>query len=75
VRYIINGTEEGTVNALPREHVDLVARTFLAFLGRDVEDQPGRFQVLPRSLIDRARTLTRDVKIDHDAPIEGTVTL
>jgi antitoxin PrlF len=75
IGYIIEGNQVRLVNASAVEHADPVIDRFLAFIGRDLEAHPERVRALPESLLKRARSLTRGVAIDHDAPIEGDVGL
>jgi len=46
---------------------DPVIEGFLGFLERDLTAHPERLRQLPASLVKRARTLTRGVKVDLDA--------
>lgn len=55
------------------EHVDPVLQQFLTLLGRDIA--AGAAVAFPPALLERARALTADVEIDHDAPIEGAMLL
>jgi antitoxin PrlF len=73
--YVIDGTEVRLVNASLVEHEDPVLDQFLAFLGRDMAAHPEHVHLLPRALLERARSLTRRVVLDHDAYIEGDVGL
>ena len=72
IGYVIEGNEVRLVNASAVEHVDPAIESFLAFLARDIEKN---LSVFPESLVARARALSRDVHIDHDAPIDGDVGL
>lgn len=70
--YVIEGDEVRLVNASAvEEHEDPVLHGFLALLASDLESHPSRVKVFPPELLARARVLTRDVEIDHEAPIEG----
>ncbi len=57
------------------EHADPVLQQFLALLGCQIAAGPaaGGAVGFPRDLLERARALTADVAIDHDAPIEGAI--
>ncbi|MDQ8162891.1 MAG: type II toxin-antitoxin system PrlF family antitoxin [Gemmatimonadota bacterium] len=57
------------------EHTDLVLQQFLVLLRSHLAAGPAAAGVVgfPPALLDRARALTADVEIDHDAPIEGAI--
>ena len=57
------------------EHADPVLQQFLALLGSLIAAGPaaGGATGFPPELLERARALTADVAIDHDAPIEGAI--
>ena len=57
------------------EHADPVLQQFLALLSSHIADGPlaGGAVGFPPELLARARDLTADVKIDHDAPIDGAI--
>jgi bifunctional DNA-binding transcriptional regulator/antitoxin component of YhaV-PrlF toxin-antitoxin module len=57
------------------EHEDPVLQQFLALLRSNVAAGPAAGGVIgfPPELLERARALTADVEIDHDAPIEGAI--
>lgn len=59
------------------EHVDPVLQQFLALLGSHIAAGPagGGAIPFPPALFERARALTADVEIDHDAPLEGAMLL
>ena len=76
VGYVIEGTTVRLVNAEEHEdHEDPVIDSFLAFLSRDMQQHPERLSVFPPSLLERARAASAGVDIDHDAEIEGAITL
>lgn len=72
VGYVIEGNQVRLINATALEHEDPVIDRFLAFLARDMDRN---LTVFPASLLKRARALTRNVAVDHDAAIEGEVGL
>ncbi len=72
IGYVIEGSQVRLVNATALEHDDPVIDRFLAFLARDMDRN---LTVFSTSLLERARALTRNVAIDHDAAIEGNVGL
>ena len=72
--YVIEGNQVRLVNASALEHEDPVLEELLAFLGRDIATRH-ELHRFPEELVARARALTRDVTIDHDALIEGDVGL
>lgn len=59
------------------EHVDPVLQQFLTLLGSHIAAGPfaGAAVAFPPALLARARALTADVEIDHDAPLEGAMLL
>jgi len=59
------------------EHVDPVLQQFLTLLGRHIAAGPAADGAVafPPALLARARALTADVEIDHDAPLEGAMLL
>jgi antitoxin PrlF len=68
--YVIEGGDVRLVNASHAEHEDPVLQGFLEFLARDMQQRPEALTPLPESLIRRARELTADVAVDHDAPLD-----
>ncbi|CDN50829.1 Putative regulator PrlF (plasmid) [Neorhizobium galegae bv. orientalis str. HAMBI 540] len=54
---------------------DPVVDSFLAFLARDMETRPEALSTLPPALVDRMTALTKGMKMDLDAPIDGEVDL
>ena len=75
VGYVIAGNEVRLVNASALEHDDPVLDKFLSFLGRDLAKHPDRLTVFPASLLKRARAIASGVALDHDASIDGAVSL
>ncbi|MEX2530536.1 MAG: type II toxin-antitoxin system PrlF family antitoxin [Gemmatimonadota bacterium] len=74
--YIIEGNEVRLVNATAlEEHEDPIITGFLELLASDLKTYPERVEAFPSELLERARELTKDVEIDHDAPIEGVTVL
>lgn len=73
--YVIEGNNVRLVNASALEDEDPVLEKFLAFLGRDMAENPDRIEAFPESLLRRARKVTEGVAIDHDAPLDGAVDL
>ncbi len=57
------------------EHADPVLQQFLALLRSHIAAGPaaGGAVGFPPDVLERARALTADVEIDHDAPIEGAI--
>jgi len=72
IGYVIEGNQVRLVNATALEHVDPAIDRFLALLAHDIDRN---LTVFPTSLLERARALTRNVAIDHDAAIEGEIGL
>jgi hypothetical protein len=56
-----------------RHRPDLATRQLLELLSSDALTT--ELRVFPRALYDQARELSKDVEIDHDAPIEGVTDL
>lgn len=75
VGYVIEGNDVHLVNASALEHEDPVLESFLTFLGRDLSARPDRLTVFPASLLERARAIAADIRVDHDAEIDGAVAL
>ena len=76
VGYIIEGEEVRLVNASAlEEHADPIVSGFLDLLASDLETHPERLEAFPPELLARAKELTKDVEIDHEAPIEGVTAL
>ncbi|MDP2957483.1 MAG: type II toxin-antitoxin system PrlF family antitoxin [Longimicrobiales bacterium] len=73
--YVIDGSQVRLVNASALDRDDPVLESFLGFLARNIEAHPETLAPFPTALLSRARDLTRDVHIDHDAPIEGKTAL
>ena len=73
--YVIEGDAVRLVNASAQEHTDPGLERFLSFLGRDIDAHPERLATIPAPLLKRARTLTKRVAIDHDAVIDGAISL
>lgn len=73
--YVIEGNQVRLVNASSGEHQDPVLDGFLAFLGQDMAGHPERIRAFPAALLARAKAAARGVRIDHDAPIEGAITI
>jgi bifunctional DNA-binding transcriptional regulator/antitoxin component of YhaV-PrlF toxin-antitoxin module len=59
------------------EHVDPVLQQFLTLLGSHIAAGPAAAGAVafPPALLERARALTADVEIDHEAPLDGAVLL
>lgn len=76
VGYVIEGNEVRLVNATAlEEHHDPIVSGFLALLAADMKLHPEGLQVFPSDLLARAAALTKDVDIDHEAPIDGVTAL
>jgi antitoxin PrlF len=74
--YIIEGNEVRLVNASAlEEHEDPIVTGFLELLASDLKRYPDRLEAFPSELLARAKELTKDVEIDHEAPIEGVTAL
>jgi antitoxin PrlF len=76
LRYRIEGHRAIIEKVSPEaEEADPALEAFLGFLASDLTAHPERVRGMPRALLRRARILTRNVLIDHSAPIEGTIAL
>lgn len=65
-----------TVHRADAEHdQDPALESFLNFLARDIERHPERMTAFPPALARRITELTKGMKVDLDAPIEGDVEL
>jgi antitoxin PrlF len=70
--YIIEDNEVRLVNASDlEEHADPIVTGFLDLLASDLKTHPERLQAFPPELLARAKELTKEVEIDHEAPIQG----
>ncbi len=76
VGYVIDGTGVRLVNPSAKTHEDPAIQQFLQLLGRHLETEPAAAMLpFPADLLARARAATAGVDIDHDAPIEGAISL
>lgn len=69
---VFRGLADGTVMISKKEaHAegDPVIGKFLAFLARDMTDEPGRIRPVPKSLLMRGKALVKRVKVDLDAAL------
>lgn|SRR5574337_331178 len=70
---VFRGLADGTVVIAKRQpsadDVDPVIGRFLAFLARDMANEPARIRPAPRSLVARGKTLVEGVKVDLDAAL------
>ncbi|MCJ7629364.1 MAG: type II toxin-antitoxin system PrlF family antitoxin [Longimicrobiales bacterium] len=70
--YIIEDNEVRLVNASDlEEHADPIVTGFLDLLASDLKTHPERLRAFPPELLARAKELTKEVEIDHEAPIQG----
>jgi antitoxin PrlF len=69
---VFRGLADGTVmiakKALADED-DPVIGAFLAFLARDMANEPARIRPAPKSLVRRGKALVKGVKVDLDAAL------
>ena len=76
--YVFDSEGVRLVNATAAaEHADPVLLQFLTLLGNQIAAGPaaGGAVGFPPDLLERARALTANVEIDHDAPIEGATVI
>jgi antitoxin PrlF len=70
---VFRGLADGTVVIAKKvaqvEDGDPVIGKFLAFLARDMANEPSRIRPVPRSLLSRGKDLVKGVKVDLDAPL------
>jgi antitoxin PrlF len=70
IRYVVG--PDGAVlltRVEAREETDPVVGKFLAFLARDMEVHPVQIRGIDPTLVRRARSLVKGVKVDLDAPL------
>lgn len=72
--YEING-DQAVIRKVVDESEDPALLPFLAMLERDIARNAHRLVAVPHSLIERIRTLTEGVRVHHDEPIKGPVSL
>lgn len=70
---VFRGLADGTVMISKKEtraeEGDPVIGKFLAFLARDMTDEPERIRPVPKSLLARGKALVKGVKVDLDAAL------
>jgi antitoxin PrlF len=70
---VFRGLADGTVMISKKETVadegDPVLGRFLAFLARDMANEPSRIRPVPKSLVARGKSLVKGVKVDLDAAL------
>ena len=71
--YVIKGDEVMLVNPAKTTHEDPTVEHFLFLLQRDIAENTRHVRSFPTELIARARALTSNVVIDHDAHINGEI--
>ena len=59
-----------SIARIEEEGNDPVLEEFLAFLARDMEQHPERIQAVDSGLARRITSLTRNVQVDLDQPLE-----
>ena len=67
------GMPDGTVIIEPKpaeDEEDPVIAKFLAFLARDIEQNPQNLVPLTQEMLDESYSLVGDIDIDMDAPLE-----
>lgn len=74
IGYVIEGDSVRLVNASDRaENTDPVLEQFLELVESDIA--AGHVVAIPASLLEQIRNLSRGVIVDHDAEIEGAISL
>jgi antitoxin PrlF len=70
---VFRGLADGTVVIAKKQSNDgdPVIGTFLAFLARDMANEPARIRPVPKSLVKRGKGLVKGVKIDLDEALPG----
>jgi len=70
---VFRGLADGTVVIAKKQSRaddgDPVIGTFLAFLARDMANEPSRIRPVPQSLVARGKSLVKGVKVDLDAAL------
>jgi len=68
--------EQGVRVVRVEEETDPVIESFLGFLARDMQQNPGKSVVeFPAALVERMTALTRGATVDLDEEIDGPVAL
>ena len=70
---VFKGMPDGTVIIEPKpaeDEEDPVIAKFLAFLARDIEQNPQNLVPLTQEMLDESYSLVGDIDIDMDAPLE-----
>lgn len=76
IAFYVDDDRRVYVERADEETSDPVIEKFLEFLAHDMEGRPEKSIVgLPTALRNRIAALTKDIKVDLDAPIEGDVAL
>lgn len=73
--YIIEGNQVRLVNVNEETHEDPLIGRFLDFLAKDLRTHPQHVSPFPVSLVTRMKALSKRVKIDHQADIDGETAL
>jgi antitoxin PrlF len=70
---VFRGLADGTVVIAKKQaradEGDPVIGRFLAFLARDMAEQPARIRSVPKTLLARGKTLVKGVEVDLDAAL------
>lgn len=68
---VFRGLADGTVVIAKKQSNDgdPVIGAFLAFLARDMANEPARIRPAPKSLVTRGKGLVKGVKVDLDAAL------
>jgi antitoxin PrlF len=70
---VFRGLADGTVAIAKKkpsaDDGDPVIGRFLAFLARDMANEPARIRPMPKSLVARGKALVKGVKVDLDAAL------
>jgi len=74
--YVIEGDRVRLINPAELWRGDPAIQRFLKLLGHHMQTHPeDALLPFPDALLTRARAMTAGIVIDHDAPIDGTVSL
>lgn len=71
IHYTLRADGEVVLTRAPAAEDDPVLGQFLRFLAQDIERHPQRLQSVDAGLVQRARALVADVRLDLDAPLSA----
>jgi antitoxin PrlF len=69
IRYEIQPDGKALISRVEQTESDPLLGEFLAFLGRDIENNPQRLKAVSADLVRHVQSLILDVDVDLDAPL------